>query len=247
SVERPSKDATDRYFDAALEAHPAGGVVDAIEVAAPTIDPLRGPGATVLRKVLMPLAAAPLLLWVIEARLASEPPDAALSLGIVAVCESFVLLLLGLWIQGKEQSPEKLEKIGTAAAASLFACAGIQTTVLPGSVAAMPMLGAGALLAAPAPSRKSSTALAAFVVGGWGACWLIKPDVAEWPVVGIGLAGLLALAAVLGQILRQWQEDQAVELALEKEHGRRILDTVPVQTEGNTQRILQAHGELDGL
>ena len=183
----------------------------------------------------MPLAAAPRLLWFVDARLAADPPGTALTLGILAVCESFVLLLLGLWIQGDDLPAEKIERISIAAAASLFASAGIQAATLPGSVAIF------------VPTRKGLIALAAFVVGGWAACWLFKPEVTAWPTVGLSLAALLALAAVLGQTIVKWQTAQLAELERQKEQYRDLLVIPLPPPDDNTQRILQAHGELDGL
>jgi hypothetical protein len=112
------------------------------------------------------------------------------------------LLLLGLWIKGDDSSAEKIERICVAAAASLFASTGIHAATLPASAAIIPMLGTAVLIAALIPTRKGVIALAAFVVGGWAACWLIKPGAASWPTVGLSLAGLLTLAAALGQTVR---------------------------------------------
>ncbi len=247
NAEQPKAEAADRYLDEALQDHPVVSGAAADEVPGPVDEYSSRLTAAALQKVLMPLAAAPLLLWFFDARLVTNPPEAALTLGILAVCESFVLLLLGLWIQGDDSSAEKIERICLAAAASLFATTGIHAATLPGSAAVMPMLAAAVLIAALTPTRKGMITLAAFVVGGWAACWLVQPDVTAWPMVGLSLAGLLALAAVLGQTVRQWHASQLAELAVQKDQYRNLLETPPIQPDDNTQRILQAHGELDGL
>lgn len=245
NAERSSPAAAERYIDAALQVYPAAGIVDAEAVAGPH-EHFTALTAAVLRKTLLPLAAAPLLLWLFDARHAVDPPGAALTLGILAVCESLALLLLGLAIRGDDASPERIERMCVGASASLFASAGIQAATLPGSAAVVPMLGAAALIAVLTPTRKGMLTLAAFAGGGWVACWLIKPA-AAWPAVGLSLAGLLALAAVVGQAVRRWQADQLADFERQKEEYRDLLDPPLPPKDDNTQRILQAHGELDGL
>ena len=246
-ADRSAVPAADSYIDAALQAHPVAPIVEAEAAPKSADECYPALAAGVLRKVLMPLAAAPLLFWFFEARVAVDPPGAALSLGILAVIESFVLLLLGLWIQGDESSPDRIERISVAAAASLFASTGVQAIVLPGSVAVMPMFGAAVLITVLTPTCKGLIALAAFVLGGWAACWLVNPDAAAWPTVGLSLSGLLALAAVLGHSVRKWQAAQLTEMERQKQQYRDLLDVPLPQPDNNTQRILQAHGELDGL
>ena len=241
---QPDPEAADNDLDAELHTH---SVADAEEVWGTVDEHSLRLTAAALRKILMPLAAAPLLLWFFDARLANDPPEAPLTLGILAICESFVLLLLSLWIQADGVSAEKIERICFAAAASLFATMGIQAAAQPGSAAVMPLLGAGVLIAALTPTRKGTFALACFVAVGWAGCWMIAPAATSWPTIGLSLAGLLALAAVLAATVREWQTAQLDELVRQKDQYRDLLDTPQAEPDDNTQRILEAHGELDGL
>lgn len=244
---RPGSESLDQYFDTALQAYPAVELVDAGAGPKSAEESYPELAAAVLRKVLLPLAATPLLFWFFEARMTSDPPGVALSLGILAGVECLLLLALGLWIRSGGPSPDRIEKVSIAAAASLFANTGVQAVVLPGSIAVMPMLSAAVLITVLTPTRKSLVAVAAFVLGGWAACWIVNPDAAAWPAVGLILSGLLALAAVVAHSARQWQTAQLTEMERQKQQYRELLDIPLPQPDDNTQRILQAHGELDGL
>lgn len=204
--------------------------------------------AGVLSRCLIPLAAVLLLLWTFDARQIIDPPLLLLSFGVLAIFGASVLPSLNRRLRGPEPSTQEIDRVSIAAATTLFVTAGVDAALVPDSLATVPLMVAGALIASLISTRKGLLALSCFLVASWAVCWVAQPASSAWWSIGAALAASIALASVVRGAVKEWQADHMAELARQKEHYVELLGSAhAVAVDDGTNRVLQAHGEMDGL
>jgi PAS domain S-box-containing protein len=190
--------------------------------------------AQVLSRCLIPLAAVLLLLWIFDARQIIDPPGLALCFGVLAIFGALALPNLNRLLRGPEPPSQKVDRVSVAAATMLFVTAGVDAALVPDSLATVPLMVAGAL--------------SCFLVASWAVCWVAQPVSSAWWSIDAALAASIAVASVVRGAVKGWQADHIAELARQKDHYVELLGSAhAVAADDGTNRVLQAHGEMDGL
>jgi diguanylate cyclase (GGDEF)-like protein/PAS domain S-box-containing protein len=203
--------------------------------------------SAVLELCLAPLATLPLALWLVDAREILDTPGLAFALGALAIAQALALCICGYSVRESDLSPRQIGQLSGAASATLLVGAGGHGVLMPDSLSPMPLVAAGVLVAALIPTEKESLRLCGLLATGWAAYWILGPQARAWPVLGLSLAACAALVFAVHTALHQWLMNQAAALTGLHEHYQGLLESARAPVEPERNRILEAHGEMDGL